>query len=154
MWHSALRVVPGSHTRAVHDGIRRFLATMETLPAEDAIERVPAVVCPSTPADAIAIDLRLWHASAHGGAGRRLCTFEYFASPRSREEEAAAIEVTAGLRRSHFRREVRRHRRLAAEGARNVEPIVTRYSQEWINDVPPGPHRQRWLDALRRWHAI
>ena len=65
----ALRLIPGSHRREFHDQLHDNLNSLEIDVAD-----VPAYVCRSEPGDVVAFDMRCWHASSGGAAGRRMCT--------------------------------------------------------------------------------
>jgi hypothetical protein len=77
----ALRVIPGSHRRPMHDAVRRYVE--EHHPAVTAL---PAVACETRPGDVVAMNLPLWHAAAGASPDRSLCTVAYYAYPESAED--------------------------------------------------------------------
>lgn len=124
----ALRVVPGSHRQPFHQEVG---ATIKGAKLE--IRAVPAYVCESQPGDMVAFDLRLWHASWGGSAGRRMCTFVYYNNPKDPGEEAASRKRAAGFvtMNAHF--------------GRPDEPI---YHPDWLANRPQSALRQRWIQRL------
>ena len=65
----ALRLIPGSHKKALHDALRENLNELGL-----EICDVPGYVCKSEPGDVVAFDMRCWHASWGGSEDRRMCT--------------------------------------------------------------------------------
>ncbi len=124
----ALRVIPGSHGRAFHDRIRGSLESLDL-----AVADVPAYVCASCPGDVVAFDMRCWHASHGGAAGRRMCTCVYYHNPRGAAEEAAVRERARGARGT------------PAQYRREGDPL---YPPEWLANPGGSPKRQRWLDRM------
>lgn len=109
--NGALRVLPGSQLSSWHDIVKEYKRTAtddgESL---NAVLAWPAVICESEPGDLIGIDLRIWHASANGFPGRRLCTFIYFAEPTSEDEERSAAKVASQYKQGLLMRDLRRRR--------------------------------------------
>lgn len=124
----ALRVVPGSHKLPFHQEVR---ATIKRCNLD--ILAVPSYVCESQPGDVVAFDLRLWHASWGGAAGRRMCTFVYYNNPADPVAEAASRKRAAGFVTMN------------AYFGRPDEPI---YHPEWLENRPGSPLRQRWIHRL------
>lgn len=124
----ALRVVPGSHKSPLHqevgDTIKR--SGLDIL-------AVPSYVCDSQPGDVVAFDLRLWHASWGGSAGRRMCTFVYYHNPQGPVEEAATRKRAAGFATT------------TAYFDRPDEPV---YPPDWLENRPGSSRRQRWIQRL------
>lgn len=124
----ALRVVPGSHKYPLHHEIRDTIKRCKL----DILD-VPSYVCDSQPGDVVAFDLRLWHASWGGSAGRRMCTFVYYNDPKDATEEAASRQRAAGFITMN------------AYFGRPHEPI---YHPEWLANRSVSPLRQRWIERL------
>lgn len=78
----ALRVIPGSHRNPYWTDL-----DTEVKAREAEIRDLPSHVCSSQPGDLVGFDVRLWHASCGGAAGRRMCTVVYYKSPETPEEE-------------------------------------------------------------------
>ena len=124
----ALRLIPGSHNQAFHQQLR------ESMPALDfAVADAPAYVCESNPGDVVAFDMRCWHASHGGAAGRRMSTCVYYNNPRSATEEAATRKRGAGSKD------------VAAHFGRPGQPS---YPPEWLANSEGSPKRQRWLERM------
>jgi hypothetical protein len=125
----ALRVIPGSHKRPLHDEIVQHLAA-----SHPGFRDVPAYICSSEPGDVVAFDLRLWHGSCGGAADRRMCTVVFYNNPKTAEEE----EVT--------RRQAAANPDFAEIFGRPVEPL---YHPHWVANPQGNPMRQRWINRLR-----
>ena len=124
----ALRLIPGSHRRGFHQHLHDFLGTLDL-----AVADVPAFVCRSNPGDVVAFDMRCWHASSGGAAGRRMCTCVYYNNPRGEAEEAAARQRAAGSKD------------VGAQFGRPGEPA---YPPEWLRNPSGSPKRARWLRRM------
>ena len=124
----ALRIVPGSHKFPLHQEVGN---TIRRCGLE--IQDVPSYVCESMPGDVVAFDLRLWHASWGGAAGRRMCTFVYYHNPRGAEEEAATRNRAA------------RSVKATAQYDRPNDPL---YPPHWLANHNGSPLRQRWIQRL------
>ena len=124
----ALRVVPGSHKHPLHQEVRETI-TRAGLEIRD----VPGYVCESMPGDVVAFDLRLWHASWGGSAGRRMCTFVYYHNPSEAAEEAATRNRAANSVKA------------TAQYDRPDDPL---YPPHWLQNRDGSPIRQRWIDRL------
>lgn len=125
----ALRVVPGSHRNPLHDDLH-LARKEERLP----ITEVPAHVCISNPADVVAFDLRLWHASWGGSDDRRMCTVVYYNNPKIEEED----RVT----REQGQRSVKSGEKFGIANG----PI---HSPEWRSNPNGNPRRARWIERLK-----
>ena len=124
----ALRVVPGSHKHPLHQEVRETI-TRAGLEIRD----VPGYVCESMPGDVVAFNLRLWHASWGGSAGRRMCTFVYYHNPSEAAEEAATRNRAANSVKA------------TAQYDRPDDPL---YPPHWLQNRDGSPIRQRWIDRL------
>lgn len=124
----ALRLIPGSHIRAFHEQLRDTLRSLDL-----AVADVPCHVCDSSPGDVVAFDMRCWHASHGGVAGRRMCTCVYYNNPKGEVEEAAARKRAASSRDTpaHF--------------GRPGQPL---YPPEWLENPAGSAKRQRWLERM------
>ena len=129
----ALRIVPGSFKNEDinNDEIKRIVSQ-----AGLDIPDVPAYVCESEPGDAIAFDLRSWHASWGGSQGRRMCTLVYYNNPKTSEEEEAT-------------------RRQATEMGRDtaakfgLPDDYVGHHPEWLANREGSARRRRWIDRMR-----
>ena len=122
----AMRLVPGSHNRPLHDDIHAYIESQE-------LEQIPDYVCVSEPGDVFAFDMRCWHASFGGAKGRRMSTCVYCKNPEGPEEEAAA--------------------RKRAEGSRNAPAQYKHQANqssdtEWLANRHNHPLRQQWITRL------
>lgn len=126
--NGALRVVPGSHKLPFHQEVR---ATIKRANLD--IRAVPSYVCDSQPGDVVAFDLRLWHASWGGAAGRRMCTFVYYNNPADPVAEAAARKRAASF---------------VTTNAYFDRPGASIYPPAWLENRAGSPLRQRWLRRL------
>ena len=85
-----LRLIPGSHRPAYQDRLvdvpplgRRFYETQQ---AWDEIDRVPCYAAEYGPRDAVAFDLRMFHATWGGGNDRQMSCVSFFHYPETPEE--------------------------------------------------------------------
>lgn len=122
----ALRLVPGSHKRPLHDDIRAYICGRES-------ERIPAHICVSEPGDVVAFDMRCWHASFGGGQGRRMSTCVYYNNPATPAEEAAARKRAASSQTA------------PAQYNRPDDPL---FHPHWVSNPHSHPLRQRWIARL------
>ena len=138
----ALRLIPGSHRRPMHDDVTLFMES-----AERSIEDVPCFVFETEPGDVLAYDLRLWHASCGGAPDRRSVGLHYFHYPKTAEERAA-FHAQDVMIRTHFR-ELRRAQNdtEAAERALLRNPSLT--NAVLAAAEQSGGRRARWLESLR-----
>ena len=121
----ALRVIPGSHRNP-------FWTAVDNANTREAdIRGVPGHVCASQPGDLIGFDVRLWHASCGGAAGRRMCTVVYYKSPQTPEEEKG-MRWRAG------------HCVEALSPAPFVNP-------HWASNPGNSEKRAGWLEQLDHW---
>ena len=122
----ALRLVPGSHKRPLHDDVRAVVEGRE-------LEQIPDYVCVSEPGDVFAFDMRCWHASFGGAEGRRMSTCVYYNNPQGPEEEAAARKRAEGSRSAsaHYRRA--------------GDPLI---HPHWSSNTNQHPLRQQWITRL------
>ena len=127
----ALRLIPGSHNRAFQDRVRLTLPTLEL-----EIPEVPSYVCKSDPGDVVAFDMRCWHASSGGTAGRRMSTCVYYNNPQGEKEEAA------------MRKRAEANRGATVRFGRSQEGYGGGYPQEWLANPKGNPKRQRWLTRM------
>ena len=124
----ALRLIPGSHHRAFHDRVHLVLPTLDLGVAE-----VPAYVCESDPGDVVAFDMRCWHGSHGGAAGRRMSTCVFYNNPKGEKEEAATRKRAEGGKNT------------AAQYGRPGQPV---HPPEWLENPKESPKRQRWLERM------
>ena len=124
----ALRLIPGSHRRAFHYDLKTSLPSLE-LDVND----IPAHVCTANPGDVVAFDMRCWHASHGGSAGRRMSTCVYYNNPKGKAEEAAARKRAIGANK------------VTERFGRQGDPV---YSCEWLENKENSPKRQRWLGRM------
>ena len=124
----ALRLIPGSHNRVFHDQIRDSLESLYV-----SVGDVPAYVCTSSPGDVVAFDMRCWHASHGGAAGRRMSTCVYYNNPRGEVQEAAA------------RTRARQAQGTPTQYGREGQPV---FPEEWLANSGGSPKRQRWLNRM------
>ena len=124
----ALRLVPGSHKRPLHDDLRESIQSMGL-----AAEEIPSYVCTSSPGDVVAFDVRCWHASFGGDEGRRMSTCVYYKNPETPEEKLAARKRAASSRQTpaHFDR-----------------PDDPLFHPQWIANHENSALRQRWIERL------
>ena len=128
--NGALRVIPGSHCNPLHEAVRENLQAMDL-----GVDAVPAHVCVSQPGDAVAFDLRLWHASWGGLAGRRMCTVVYYKNPETPAEEEAARNRGASSRKT------------PAQFDQPDDPV---HSPHWMANHGGSEKRRRWLERLQQ----
>ena len=121
----ALRVIPGSHRNPF------WTAVDDANTREADIRGVPGHVCASEPGDLVGFDVRLWHASCGGAAGRRMCTVVYYKSPQSAEEEKGM-----------------RWRAGHCVEALAPKPFV---NPHWASNPGNSGKRAGWLEQLERW---
>jgi len=124
----ALRIVPGSHNQVFHEQIKRDWESMDL-----GVPDVPAQVCVSEPGDVVAFDMRCWHASHGGSAGRRMATCVFYNNPKGEAEEAATRKRAESAKQTttHFGRAGDSH-----------HPV------EWLENPAGNPRRQRWLKRM------
>ena len=122
----ALRLVPGSHKNSLHKNLRAYMKGRE-------LEQIPDFVCASQPGDTIAFDMRCWHASFGGSAGRRMGTLCYYKNPDTPEQEQTARE------------RAEKNRKYAAQ--QEFAPV--QYDPDWLANPEQSPLRQRWINRLQ-----
>ena len=123
----ALRLVPGSHKKPLHDDLRAYLQGGREL------ERIPSHTCASEPGDVVAFDVRCWHASFGGSAGRRMSTCVYYKNPETPAEEQAARNRAEGSRKA------------PTQYNRPDDPL---FHPHWVANPQQSPLRQRWIARL------
>ena len=122
----ALRVVPGSHKNPFYTDMQEKVRARE---AE--IRDVPCYICDSQPGDLIGFDVRLWHASCGGAAGRRMCAVVYYRNPETPEEEKGM--------------------RWRADNCANAFAPRPFVNPHWATNPDHSDKRRRWLEQLERW---
>jgi Phytanoyl-CoA dioxygenase (PhyH) len=165
--NGALRVIPGSHRSPWHDELRALGSkTAATSPGnpDDTVAKtarfevtdVPAQVCASRPGDLLAFDLRTWHASWNGVAGRRMCSFTYFKEPETAAEQEGMLAMAAQLRRESAFRELRRQREWLKRGTNPTEVPrpASQFSARWLENDVQSERRRRWIESLLRWGIL
>ncbi len=135
----ALRVIPGSHMNPWHDELRDVRAKQK-LGGEHPIKRalggvpgIPAYACEADPGDAVAFDVRLWHASWGGFVDRRMCRVGFYKYP----ETDAELEAT-------------RWQLIINEPKENAawdDPDV--FPGSWHSNPDTNPKRARWLEQMQ-----
>ena len=128
----ALRVVPGSHKRPLHDEVDRFLSEAK-LEVGDA----PANVCETRPGDVIAFDMRLFHAAQGGSMDRRQLTFAYLRLPRTLEEEAT-LKVCQAILQVH----------------KSTGAPPPHHPPDWLANPEGSPRRRHWISKLMEWGIV
>ncbi len=124
----ALRIIPGTYRNPFHDEVQKTLTELK-----QEIDEVPCYVCESEPGDVIAFDMRCWHASCGGAAGRRMCTAVYYNNPKTPIEEAAArIRASSSLK-------------APAQYNRPNDPL---YHPHWVANPGGSKKRQGWIDRI------
>ena len=138
----ALRVIPGSHLSPFHDEVYRI--TMKEHNYGDgeesglSVAEVPAFVCKTEPSDLIVFNLRTWHATWGGTADRRMCSFNYYANPKTPEEQEATRAMVA----------------IDRQVQKSLKWKEPQYAPEWIANPDSSPKRQRWIMWLTHWGFI
>ena len=125
----ALRLIPGSHKRSLHEELRENLNALGL-----EICDVPGYVCKSEPGDVVAFDMRCWHASWGGSEDRRMCTVVYYNNPETPEEVAATRNRARSNAKSpeHYNR-----------------PGSPLYDPHWVENSAGSEKRQQWINRLR-----
>lgn len=93
---SALRVLPGSHRAQPEAAIAARLVDLTARASPATIDDEPGVPMESEPGDLLALDERLWHASAGTGA-RTQWRIDFLAEPRDDAELALARGYVARI---------------------------------------------------------
>ena len=124
----ALRLIPGSHNRTFHEQLHASLSGLDL-----AVADVPAYACQADPGDVVAFDMRCWHASHGGRAGRRMSTCVYYNNPKGPIEEEATRKRAVGSRNTP---------------AQFGRPDHPHYPPEWLANPQGSPQRQRWLERM------
>ncbi|MBA3709128.1 MAG: phytanoyl-CoA dioxygenase family protein [Planctomycetes bacterium] len=124
----AIRFIPGSHHRPLHERVRAFMESAKPAP-----ESVPAIACATQPGDVVAFNFPLWHASVGGFPDRRLNTLAYHPCPvddqqrrRRADEMTAAIPANQGY---GWKGEV--------------------YPDSWVASAAGNPRRRILVERLR-----
>jgi hypothetical protein len=147
----ALRLIPGSHLRPYHDQAARFdpvgprWSRAAATPAEKkralaGIGDIPCYVCDSDPGDIVAFDLRTYHASLGGSAGRRMCSFTYYNYPHT----PAEIELTIHNAKGHLR---------SRDNSGDPWNPPT-YPEQWLANSQNNARRAEWIDSLKRFSKM
>jgi hypothetical protein len=84
----ALRVIPGSHRKPLHDQIRAYLDQHHPR-----VDQVPAVACEVDPGDVIAFNFPIYHAAVGGAVDRGLNTLAFYPYPRDESQRAYMAET-------------------------------------------------------------
>jgi len=138
----ALRVVPGSHLSPFHDEVFRIAMKEHNYGDGEesglSVAEVPAFVCKTEPSDLIVFNLRTWHATWGGTTDRRMCSFNYYANPRTPEEQAATRAMVA----------------IDQQVQKSLRWKEPQFAPEWIANPDSSPKRQRWIMWLTHWGFI
>jgi len=139
--NGALRVLPGSHRRPLFDEVQEMTGRVGQF------VDLPGYVFECAPGDVCAIDLRTWHASFGGPAGRRGGSIFYFHNPAT-AAEIAAVHEQDRLIRLHAREllEADRSNDKAETTSLPHNPAFDRY---WLENPDNHPVRARWIARLR-----
>ncbi|MFN8444875.1 MAG: phytanoyl-CoA dioxygenase family protein [Caldilineaceae bacterium] len=124
----ALRVVPGSHKYPLHQEVGDTIKRSGL----DILD-VPSYVCRSQPGDVVAFDLRLWHASWGGSAGRRMCTVVYLHNPTTAQEETGLRDFAS---------------RFVTTNRYFDRPNEPMYHPDWLENREDSALRRRWIQRL------
>ena len=146
-YNGALRVIPGSHKKPLHDELRLLepigerwsreaASAEERRHAIEAIDGLPSYVCETDPGDVVAFDLRTFHAAYGGSRDRRMCTLVYYNDPRT----PAEIELSIGQARNNIRKE--RDNTKDPWNPRGFPPY-------WTENLDGRPKRKLWLDRFK-----
>ncbi|MBI2192352.1 MAG: phytanoyl-CoA dioxygenase family protein [Planctomycetes bacterium] len=125
----ALRVVPSSHRYPDDEEFGKLIRGF-------AVQDVPAQALQSEPGDAVAFDLRTYHASFGGSRDRRMCTVVYYGNPRNAEEEESLRRQGEGNVRGSFKQFGCKRQYL--------------YPRTWYQNPNRSPDRQWWIDRLKQ----
>ena len=146
-YSGALRVIPGSHKKPLHDELRvmdgvgerfsRGAATPEEVRRSmEVIDTTPSYVCDSDPGDVMVFDLRTFHASYGGSKDRHMCSITYYNYPHT----PAEIELTIPQARHA----------LATDRDNSSDPWNPRgYTDYWTKNLEEHPKRKRWLEQFK-----
>jgi hypothetical protein len=141
----ALRLIPGSHQRPMHDELRRvglnpsdgnesrFLTEFGIN-----IDEIPCHLFCSQPGDVITFDYRIWHSASGGFRDHRTCTFNFFSSPRTAEEKEDLRVQVANYRRSR----------------QSLGTAGPQYHPWWLANPEGNVRRSRWIQWLEEWGFV
>ena len=138
-----LRFVPGSHKPAFQDRLvdlpplgRRFYKAQR---AWDEIDRVPCYAAEYGPRDAVAFDLRIFHATWGGGNDRQMSCVTFFHYPETPEEMETMRSIVP-----HY---------LNPEPQPEM-PWNDGTSEEWLANAGGSAKRQSWIASMEEISRI
>ncbi len=136
----ALRFIPGSHKEPLLSDIKKVALKESNDGAIDTsglnVDEVPAFAAESEPGDVVLFDNHTWHASYGGGKNRRMCSLGYFASPKTRWQDAAVKSM------------VESETQLVSKF-----PHRARHPH-WLSNNSGDPVRARWIASLRKFGFV
>ena len=133
----ALRFLPGSHRNPFQDQLAATpplgRAWYETREAWEQIDQVPAYLCEYGPGDAVAFDLRIFHATSGGSNDRQMSCVSFFHYPETPEELETMREIVPTYL--------------------NSKPIASMpwndgIRAQWFENDERSSKRQRWIDSF------
>ena len=137
--NGALRLIPGSHRSPFHDELFAMgLKGNDSSYLKEAglaVVDIPAYVWASGPADVVAFNNRVWHASWGGPADRRQVNVMYYKNAADAREEELSYEsarLSKTLRSNDDRR----------------RPL---YPPTWLANPSNSPTQQHWIDWLGKY---
>ncbi len=139
----ALRFIPGSHLGSYQDVLASTPPLgrpwYDTAQAWEAIDSIPCHVCEYGPGDAVAFDLRIFHATWGGGADRHMSCVSFFHYPETPEE----IETMRDIAPKYLR-----------PGPSTAMPWNDGVRAQWLSNRPRSAKRQSWIDAIEELSNI
>ena len=136
----ALRFIPGSHKEPLLSDIKKVSLRESNDGEIDTsgldVDEVPAFAAESDPGDVVLFDNHTWHASYGGGKNRRMCSLGYFASPKTRWQDAAVKSM------------VESDKQLSSKF-----PLLAKHPQ-WLSNDAGDPIRGRWITSLRKFGFV
>lgn len=136
--NGALRLLPGSHARALHEPLRAYerahARASSELDMPQHVAGIPGYVAATQPGDVIAFHTATWHCS-YGGRDRLAWTIEYLPDPSSAEEKARFMEWM---------------RDSCDQGGRNYDRHRYPLYRDWIAGADQHPRRAEVVLRLRQ----
>jgi ectoine hydroxylase-related dioxygenase (phytanoyl-CoA dioxygenase family) len=139
----ALRFIPGSHLPLYQD----VLASVPPLGREwydtdeawEAIDKIPGHICEYGPGDAVAFDLRIFHATWGGGNDRQMSCVSFFHYPETPEE----VETMRSIAPTYSK-----------PGPSPSMPWNDGVRAQWLSNPQGSAKRQAWIDAIQELSNI
>ena len=139
----ALRFIPGSHLPLYQDVLasvpplgRQWHDTDE---AWEAIDKIPSHICEYGPGDAVAFDLRIFHATWGGGNDRQMSCVSFFHYPETPEE----VETMRSIAPTYSK-----------PGPSPSMPWNDGVRAQWLSNPQGSAKRQTWIDAIQELSNI